>query len=182
MSMRISAMIFAGLVVLAAPTARAADLTGSSVTVEAFGGWQSLNGSSVSAAVNSANQNNAILGGDVLFKAGLFGIGVALDKGISGGFQPWDGSVLLGLVLDVLPSLRLEALGEVGRRGLDFGDMFNSNGQTFLGVRPGVSFRLEPTPIRFGVAVPVRWRTSGPGADFGSPDYSVVGRVGVEFP
>ena len=36
---------------------------------------------------------------------------------------------------------------EVGRRGADFGDMFKSNGQTFLGVRPGVSFRLEPTPV-----------------------------------
>jgi hypothetical protein len=138
--------------------------------------------SGVAGAVNSTSENNAIIGGDVLFKSGLFGIGLSLDKGLSGSVEPWDGSVMLGLVFDLLPSLRLEALGEVGRRGADFGDMFDSKGQTFLGVRPGVSFRLEPTPVRFGVAAPIRWRTSGPGAEFGSPDYGIVGRVGIEFP
>lgn len=186
--------IAAGLVVLgcvaAAPVVARADLMGSSVTLEGFGGWQSLNvpghagvGGTVSSAVSSATEENALVGGDLLLKLGLLGIGLSVDKSL-GGSKPWDGSVMAGLLFDLLPSLRLEALGEVGRRSnsTDFGDIFTSTGSTFLGVRPGVSIRLLPTPIRLGVTALIRWRTSGPGADFGSPDYGFIGRVGVEFP
>lgn len=183
MSMRSPAMFLALATLVAAPAARAADITGSSVTIEGYAGWQSLNvNHGVTGAVNSTSESNAIVGGDVLFKAGLFGIGLALDKGLGGSVQPWTGSLMAGLVFDVLPSFRIEGLGEIGRRGGEFGDMFDSKGQTVLGLRPGVSFRLLPTPVRFGVTVPVRWRTSGPGAEFGSPDWGVVGRVGLEFP
>jgi hypothetical protein len=87
---------------------------------------------------------------------------------------------MLGLVFDLLPSLRLEALGEIGRLGADFGDMFGSAGSTFVGLRPGLSFRLLPTPLRFGVGGLIRWPTSG--GDFGSPTYAIVAKVGVEFP
>ncbi len=167
----------------AAPPARAAGLTGSSVTLEGFGGWQNLDvhapASSIAGAV-SGTEGTAIVGGDVLGKLGLFGLGLSLDKTVSGSVQPWAGSVMLGLLLDVLPSLRLEALGEAGRHGSSFGDMFGSSGRTFLGLRPGVSFRLLPTPVRFGVTALVRWPTSG--SDLGSPSYGFVGKVGLELP
>ncbi len=191
MSMRIPAVVIALACLVAAPVAARADFTGSSVTLEGFGGWQSLNvptsgttvGGSVSSAVNSATENNALVGGDLLLKMAVFGIGVSVDKSL-GGAKPWDGSVMLGLLFDLLPSLRLEALGEIGRRSnsTSFGDIFTSTGQTFLGLRPGISFRLLPSPIRFGVSALIRWRTAGPGADFGSPDYGFIGRLGVEFP
>jgi hypothetical protein len=184
MSKRIPAMLLAVTAVLAAPSARAADVTGSSFTIEGYGGWRSLNvNNGVSGAASSTSESNAVIGGDLLFKGGLFGIGLALDKGLSGSVEPWHGSVLLGLVFDLLPSLRLEALGEIGRRGAEFGDMFNSNGQTFVGLRPGVSFRLLPSPVRLGVAVPVRWITSGTStSDFSSPDWGIIGKIGFEFP
>ena len=193
MSSRVSAALVALACVTVASAARA-DLTGSSVNVEAYGGWQNLNVNNPAASTANAvngTEGTGLVGGDLLFKAGLFGIGVALDKVISGGngAQPWHGSILAGLLLDVLPSFRIEGLGEVGRSSgnlttgsSDFGDMFNSAGQTFLGIRPGVSFRLVPAPIRFGVSGLVRWPTSGPGASFGSPDYGIVGRVGIEVP
>ena len=180
MSMRIPGMILAVATLVATPVARAADVTGSSFTLEGYAGWQSINvNNGVNAAVNSTSESNAILGGDLLFKAGLFGIGLTLDKGLSGSFQPWAGSLMMGLVFDLLPSLRLEALGEVGRIGVDFEDMFNSSGQTFVGLRPGVSFRFLPSPVRIGATVPVRWRTTG--SDFGSPDWGIVGKIGLEF-
>ncbi len=181
MNSRIWAIIVA-LACVGAPVAgRAADFTGSSVTLEGFGGWQNLNvNSGATGAVSSASSSNALVGGDLLFKTSVLGLGVAVDRGIGGDTQAWDGSIMLGLLFDILPSLRLEALGEAGRRGNDVADWFKSAGQTFLGLRPGVSFRLLPTPVRFGVSALIRWPTSG--SSFGSPDYGFIGRVGVELP
>ena len=180
LSMRIPGMFLAVATLVATPVARAADVTGNSFTLEGYAGWQSLNvNNGVNGAVNSATENNAVVGGDLLFKASLFGLGLSLDKGLSGDVIPWAGSIMAGLIFDLLPSLRLEALGEVGRYGRDFEGMFNSSGQTFVGLRPGLSFRLLPSPIRLGVTVPVRWRTTG--SDFGSPDWGIVGKIGLEF-
>lgn len=164
----------------AAPPARA-DLGGSSLTVEALGGWQNLQATreSVAGAV-AGDVGTTIFGGDILAKMGLFGIGLSLDKAVSGDVKPWDGSIMGGVLIDVLPSLRLEALGEIGRRSIDFGDMFGSDGATFLGLRPGVSVRLLPAPIRIGVTGLVRWPTSD--SDIGSPDYGIIARVGLELP
>jgi hypothetical protein len=175
------AAVFIGLsCLIAAPSVRA-DFTGSSITIEALGGWQNLQLSrgSVGGAV-SGNTGTAIFGGEVLAKMGLFGLGLSLDKAVSGDINPWDGSLMAGVLVDPLPSLRLEALGELGRRGIDFGDMFGSAGRTFVGLRPGVSFRLLPSPIRIGLTGLVRWPTSG--GDFGSPDYGIIARVGFELP
>ena len=61
-------------------------------------------------------------------------------------------------------------------RGGAFDDLFRDRGQTFVGFRPGVSFRFAPTPLVLGVSGIARWPTSG--GDFGSPDYGIVGRVG----
>jgi len=156
-----------------APVALAADLT-----LEGFAGWQHLQAlpSTLARPVNG----KATVGGDILEKFSLFGLGLSLDKTVSDSARPWAGSVMLGLLFDLLPNLRLEALGEVGRYGSSFGAMFGSNGQTFLGFRPTVSFRLFPTPVRFGVATLIRWPTSG--SNLGSPNYGFVGKVGIELP
>ena len=178
MSRRFSAL----LVVLASfavlPAARA-DTTG---TIEGFGGWHNVQVSQTTAGgtTSASGQGTALVGGGAMVRLSGIGIGFTVDKTVSGSYKPWAGAVQLGLLFDPLPSLRLDALGEFGRYGADFGDMFNSNGQWFLGLRPGVSFRLLPSPIRLGIAVPIRWATSG--GSFGSPDWGFVGRVGFEFP
>jgi len=158
----------------AAPDARAQL---ASFTVEGFGGYQNLrlNASSVANAA-SGNEGTGILGADVLAGIAGFGVGAVVDKVVSGnGGQPWSGALLAGILVP-LTVVRLELLGELGRRAGDFGDIFQSNGQTFVGLRPGVSFRLVPTAIVLGVSGVVRWPTSN--GDIGSPDYAIVARVG----
>ncbi len=176
--MRHTALALLALVgAAAAPDARA-DI---SLTVEGFGGWQNLQLStgSVGNAV-AGNEGTAILGADALLRLGGLGAGVAVDKTVSGSAQPWAGSIMAGFLIDLLPSLRIDALGEIGRRARDFGDLFSDTGQTFLGLRPGVSFRLWPSPLRLGLTALVRWPTSN--GDIGSPDFGIVGRVGFELP
>ena len=175
---RIARIVAAAAVLAAAPAARA----NYSLNLEGFGGWQDLrlNTQSVGNAVGG-REGTAIVGGDALVDLGGLGLGVLVDKTVSGSFgQPWAGSILGGFLIDILPSLRIEALGEIGRRGHDFGDIFNSNGSTFVGARPGVSVRLVPTMLRVGLTGIVRWPTSN--GDFGSPDYGIVGKVGIELP
>lgn len=151
-----------------------------SVLIEGYGGYQGLRGISVSSATNASHEGTGLLGGDVLLELGGLGLGVAVDKTVSGNFgQPWAGAIMAGFIVPVAV-LRLEVLGELGRRASDFGDIFSSPGQTFVGVRPGVRFRLAPTPLNIGAAAIIRWNTSN--GDFGSPDYGLVARVGFEFP
>ncbi len=159
-----------------APAARADD----SVGIEAYGGWQhlQLSTSSVGNAI-AGSEGTAIIGGDVLGQFGGLGLGLAVDKTVSGSAQPWAGSIMAGLLIPLPLSFRIDALGEIGRRAPSFGDLFGSNGATFVGLRPGVSFRLGLSPVRLGITGLVRWPTSG--GDFGSPDFGIVGRVGFEF-
>jgi hypothetical protein len=173
-----SGLVLAAVAVLAAaPAARAQ--VGPSFTLEGFGGWQNLqlSANSVGNAVDG-NEGTAILGVDGLAGIGGFGFGAVIDKTVSGSAQPWAGALMAGILIPV-SVVRIEALGELGRRARDFGDLFNSTGQTFLGFRPGVSFRLAPTAIVLGVSGVARWPTSG--GDFGSPDFGIVGRVGFGF-
>ena len=163
------------LAALAAAPSAQAQLA--SFTVEGFGGYQNLRPTASSVA-NAArgSEGTGILGADVLAGIAGFGVGAVVDKVVSGNNgQPWSGAVLAGLLVP-LTVVRLELLGELGRRAGDFGDIFQSNGQTFVGVRPGLSFRLVPTAIVLGVSGVVRWPTSN--GDIGSPDYAVVARVG----
>jgi len=148
--------------------------------VEVFGGWQDLqlSTSSVSGAV-AGNEGTALFGGDLLARWSALAVGLSVDKTVTGSAEPWAGSILAGLLLDLPLSLRIDALGEVGRRAHDFGDLFDSTGATFLGLRPGVSLLLFPTPLRVGVSGLVRWPTSG--GSFGSPDFGFVARVGWDF-
>jgi hypothetical protein len=163
--------VLAVAAVLAAASARAEIGT---ATVEAFGGYQNVDPKNVRAIGSS--QGTGIVGGDILAGIGGFGVGAVVDKVVSGNNQPWAGAVMAGILIP-LTVVRVELMGELGRRGLnDFGDMFKERGQTFVGFRPGVSFRFAPTPIVLGVSGIARWPTSG--GDFGSPDYGIVGRIG----
>lgn len=181
MTHRIALALSTAALLAGASAARAQSLTSSSVVIEGFGGWQNLQLSrgSVGQAI-SGDEGTAIVGGDLLLRGGLLGVGVLVDKTVNGNAQPWAGSILAGFLIDPLPALRVELLGELGRRARDFGDLFSSTGSTMLGLRPGVSFRLAAMPIRLGVSGIVRWPWSG--GDVGSPDYGFVGRVGFEFP
>lgn len=158
---------------VAAPAARA-----QSFSVEGFGGWQSLHlsRSSVGNAV-AGREGTGIVGGAALVGLGPLGVGAVVDKTVSGDFgKPWSGAILAGFLVP-LTVVRLEVLGELGRTAREFGDVFNSTGQTFVGFRPGVSFRVGTSPLMLGVSGIARWPTSN--GDFGSPTYGLVGRVGL---
>lgn len=178
MSNRTAFSLLALVAVAVAPAARA-DLP--SLTVSGFGGWQHLQLStqSVGNAV-SGSEGTAILGVDALLAFGGLGAGIAVDKTVSGSAQPWAGSIMGGLLFGLPLSIRIEALAEVGRRGRDFGNLFDSGGATFVGLRPGASIRIPVTPLRLGLTGLVRWPTSN--GDIGSPDFGIVGKVGFELP
>lgn len=177
MTRRVATIVVA-MACLAAPLGARAQ----TVLLEGFGGYQGLqpNWGSVQNAAKG-NEGTALVGGDVLAQFGGLGVGASVDKTVSGNYgQPWAGSLLAGFIVPVT-IVRLEVLGELGRRAANnFGDIFGSNAQTFLGVRPGIRFRFAPSPINIGAAALIRWPTSG--GDFGNPDWGLVGRVGVEFP
>ncbi len=159
----------------AAPAARA-----DSLNLEAIGGWQNLQPSTTSVGnAIAGREGTGIVGADVLADIGGLGLGLGVDKTVSGSAQPWAGSLMAGFLIDLPLSLRIDALGEIGRRAAVFGDLFHSTGVTFLGLRPGISFLLGSSPVRLGVSGLVRWPT-GSGAS-GSPDYAFVGRIGLEL-
>jgi hypothetical protein len=177
MSSRVARTLSVVAALALAPHVRAA----SSVNVEGYGGWQNLEPSlrAVGQATRG-NEGTAILGGDILLRLEGLGVGASVDKTVSGTFQPWTGSLMAGFLADIAV-VRLEILGELGRRGVDsFDNLFKDAGQTFVGFRPGVSFRILPSPFRIGVSALIRWPTSN--GDFGSPDYGALGRLGIEFP
>lgn len=167
-------LFLAALVALAAaPAARA-----QSISLEAFGGYQNLRTVSVDAAQNAVkhSEGTGTVGGQLLAGLGPLGVGALVDKTVSGTPQPWSGSVLAGFLLP-LSVVRIELLGELGRRAIDFGDVFSSKGATFVGFRPGVSFRLAPTNFIIGVSGIARWPTSN--GDIGDGTYGAVARVGI---
>ena len=157
---------------LAASAARA-DM----VNVEAIGGWQNLQPSTASVGnAIAGREGTAILGGDVLVGLGGLGLGLGVDKTVSGSDRPWAGSLMAGFLIPLPLGFRVDALGELGRRAQAFDDLFHS-GSTFLGLRPGVSFPVGGSPLRLGLTGLARWPTSG---GSGSPDYAILGRVGFE--
>jgi hypothetical protein len=165
------------LVFLAVAPAARGDL---SLNVEGFAGSQNLQPSrqSLGNAVGG-REGTAIMGAGALLDLGGLAVGVALDNTVSGTAQPWAGSLTGGFLFD-FPLVRIEALGEVGRRGRDFGNLFDSGGALFLGLRPGASIRVAASPFRLGLNGLVRWPTSN--GDIGSPDFGIVGKIGFELP
>lgn len=176
------AWIAALLILAAAPAARAADGSrrDGSLGVNFLGGWQNLEPSRVGVGdAVAGREGTTILGGDVLARLGNLGLGVAADKTVSGSVQPWSGSLVAGVLVDLPLSLRIDALGEMGRRGAEFNDLFSKGGFTFVGLRPGASVRLASSRMRVGLTGLVRWTTSD--GKTGSPDYGLLGRVGLEL-
>ncbi len=163
----------------AAALAAATPARAQSLTFEGFGGWQHLE-LSTSSVVNATqgDEGTGIVGGSVLAGVGPFGFGALVDKTVSGTGKPWAGALLGGFLVP-FPMIRIELLGELGRRAIDFGDLFDSTGETFVGFRPGVSFRIPGSSLILGVSGMARWPVSGDNRDFGSPDYGIVGRVGI---
>jgi len=82
-----------------APNARA----DASITVEGFAGWQHLElrnpAQQVANAINGS-EGTAILGGDLLLDLSGLGLGLAVDKTVSGSAQPWAGSIVAGFLPD----------------------------------------------------------------------------------
>lgn len=160
-------------VLAAAPAARADMLN-----VEAIGGWQNLQPSTTSVGnAIAGREGTAIFGGDVLVGVGGLGLGLGVDKTVNGSERPWAGSLMAGFLFPLPLGLRIDALGELGRRAPAFNDLFHS-GSTFLGLRPGISFPVGQSAVRLGVTGLARWPTSG--GSLGSPDYAFLGRISFE--
>jgi hypothetical protein len=167
------ALAIALVALVAAPAARA-DI----FAVEAIGGWQNLQPSTTSVGnAIAGREGTAILGGDVLVGLGGLGLGLGVDKTVSGSARPWAGSLMAGFLIPLPLGFRVDALGEMGRRAPEFDSLLHS-GTTFLGLRPGVSFPVGRSPLRLGLTGLARWPTSG--GSLGSPDYAILGRVGFE--
>jgi hypothetical protein len=165
-----------GILAAVALAGAAAPAAAQSFSAEAFGGYQNLRLSLDSAGTTSGNQGTGIVGGDILAAFGPIGAGLLVDKTVSGSLQPWAGAILAGFLFPV-SVVRIEVLGELGRRGIDFADIFRLEGRTFVGFRPGVTFRIPATPLFVGASGMVRWDTSN--GDFDKPDYGVVARLGL---
>jgi len=167
-----------GILAAVALAGAAVPAAAQSFSGEAFGGYQNLRLSldNTGNATSGNNQGTGIVGGDVLLAFGPIGAGLLVDKTVSGSLQPWAGAILAGFLFPV-SVVRIEVLGELGRRGLDFTDIFRLEGRTFVGFRPGVTVRIPATPLFVGASGLVRWDTTN--GDFGKPDYGVVGRLGL---
>lgn len=114
------------------------------------------------------------IGGGALLRLGFLGLGAALDRNVgSAGARLSTRSAMGGLVLDVLPFVRLELLGELG----------NADGpgglSRFRGARPGLSLRVPAFPLRVGVWGLARWGL--PGEPAGRPAYGALFRAGIEL-
>jgi hypothetical protein len=166
-----------GTLAAAALAGAAAPAAAQSFLVEGFGGYQYLQLSvdNLGGAVNG-NQDTGIAGGDFVVAFGRIGVGLLVDKTVSGSIQPWAGAILAGFLVP-LSVVRIEVLGELGRRGFEFADIFRMEGRTFVGFRPGVSFRIPATPVFIGASGIARWDTSN--GEFGKPDYGIVARLGL---
>jgi hypothetical protein len=116
------------------------------------------------------------LGGSVLLRFWGLAIGAAADRTL-GDRQArlTTMSAMGGLAFELLPFLRLELLGEVGRADLA-GDAL---GETrFYGARPGLSLKVPVFPVRVGAWGLARWGLPGAGP---GPAYGILARAGLEF-
>jgi hypothetical protein len=151
-----------------------------SVTVSAFAGWSDVRLSTAREVARGESGDASSIGGSVVAKLNLLGVGLSIEHH-GGTTQPWASSVLMGALVDVGRTLRLEALAEAGRWGDDVGALFGSRGSWLFGVRPGLSvpLRLGGPAVRLGVSGIVRWNTAA-GA-FGPPEFGSVGWLGLEL-
>jgi hypothetical protein len=113
------------------------------------------------------------VGGDALLRLGFVGLGAAFDRDVGeDGKRFATRSALGGFVLDPLPFLRVELLGELGTADAGAGAV------RFRGARHGLSLRVPKFPLRVGVWGLARWGLPErrPGPAFG-----VLFRAGIEL-
>jgi hypothetical protein len=113
-------------------------------------------------------------GGDLLLRLGVVGLGAALDRNVGEGATRFSTrSVMGGLMLDPLPFVRLELLGELGNADAGSGLV------RFTGARPGLSLHVPGFPLRVGVWGLARWGL--PDRAPGKPAYGAMFRAGIEL-
>jgi hypothetical protein len=117
------------------------------------------------------------LGGSALLRLGPIGLGVAAERTLGDETaRLTTKSAMGGFVLDLLPFLRMELLGELGVADL----ARDSAAETrFYGARPGLSLKLPAFPLRLGVWGLARWKL--PGAPAGEPSFGILARAGLEI-
>ncbi|HEY6002928.1 MAG TPA: hypothetical protein VIV57_08630 [Anaeromyxobacter sp.] len=190
---------------------RAADAL---LSVDVFYGLTRPPSASFSAAVAGAQNNPDLIasslqiaGGDVLLHLGTLELGAIVDTSFkSGSASQTAVGALGGVGFDLLKTLRVEALGEVG--GQRYGDFTKnpsiltasskSEWLAYVGLRPGVAYRFDVGPAGFLVGLWgfVRWdlttstvpvtvaSASGtqPGSvKLGGATIGAVARVGLDF-
>jgi hypothetical protein len=159
---------------------------GASLTLDAYFGAQNIGNLGVDTA-RSASPN--ALGGSALLAIEGFAVGLGIEQGTrSLAFSPSALTVyaLAGFVADALSAVRLELLGEIGKRDLQSLDEISLRNlnvapgrETYIGLRPGISTRVPLFPFRLGVSGVARWGLAG--GQPGSPTYGLVARMGVEL-
>lgn len=117
------------------------------------------------------------VGGLVLLKLGPLALGAAMDRSTGhASARLSTRSAMGGLALDLVPSVRLELLGEIGVADLA-GDP--GGGARFWGARPGISLKFPALPLRVGVSGLARWGL--PGTTPGEPSFGLLARAGIEL-
>jgi hypothetical protein len=115
------------------------------------------------------------VGGAALLRLGPIGLGVAAERTLgSDSARLATKSAMGGFVLDLLPFMRLELLGELGAATLS-----GTGEERFYGARPGLSLKLPAFPLRVGLWGLARWGL--PGAKPGEPSFGILARAGLEI-
>ncbi len=187
---------------LATPIAARADVFG--LTVEVWGGWKRYDALGLKNNLSSAPDRDLLkgsfnaVGGDAVLKLGLLELGALYEGGLNyASTRTATLAPMAGLGFDV-SFLRVELLGEVGgQRYYNIAGSTQSTWLPFLGVRPGLSLRLDvlgPVRLVLGAWGFSRWdltkstvnvpgTANGPSTayDVGGNTIGVVGRVGLEI-
>jgi hypothetical protein len=113
-------------------------------------------------------------GGDALLRLWFVGLGAAVDRNAGEeGRRFVSRSALGGFILEPLPFLRVELLGELGNADAGAGPV------RFKGARHGLSLRVPKFPLRVGVWGLARWGL--PDHAPGRPAYGLLFRAGIEL-
>jgi hypothetical protein len=189
----------AAALVLALPgRARGADLT-----VDVWAGFKRFDAVTLRSAVANVSEDDLLdgsynaVGATAILKLDTLEVGALYEGGLS--YDSTRNAVLAPLVgvgFDVVEVVRVELLAEFGgQRYSDIADSGESTWLPYVGLRPGVSYRMDLTgPVRLvlGAWGFARWdvdRDTVRAGAVGSPievrvggsTYGLVGRVGIEI-
>ncbi len=184
------------------------------VSIEGFYGLSRPRGESFSAAASSTAHDVNVLkdslniaGGDLIFHLGTLELGAILDTSWkSGSASQTAVGALVGIGGDIEKVLRLELLGELG--GQRYGNIFENSSDftsstksqwfAYLGVRPGIAYRVPvgDMGLLLGIWGFARWdlttstvpvtganasQTSLGSVKLGGTTIGAVARVGLDF-